>query len=201
MQPARRVHSRYLRQLRDLPLAGRGVRLSLLARRFRCDTASCPQQIFTERFSSEVLEPRARRTIRMELLVHQLGLALGGRPAANLARRLQLSVSNDTLLRLVRRRAALPIEAPRVVGIDDWAWRRNHRYGTLVCDLERRRPIRLLPDREPATAQAWLATQPQIHVVARDRSGGYALAAVRALPHAPQVQTASTSERMPAGHS
>jgi transposase len=90
----------------------------------------------------------------MDILVHQLGLALGGCPAANLARRLQLSVSNDTLLRLVRRRAALPSEAPQVVGIDDWAWQCRHRDGTLVCDLERRRPIRLLSDREPATAQA-----------------------------------------------
>jgi len=73
-----------------------------------------------------------------------------------------------------------------VIGIDDWAWRRNQRYGTIICDLERRRPITLLPDREPATAQAWLAGQPQIAVVARDR-GGYALAATKALPQATQV--------------
>ena len=76
---------------------------------------------------------------------------------------------------------------PTVIGIDDWAWRRNHRYGTIICDLERRRPISLLPDREPATAQAWLADQPQIAVVARDRGGAYARAAAKALPHAIQV--------------
>jgi len=74
-----------------------------------------------------------------------------------------------------------------VVGIDDWAWRRNQRYGTIICDLERRKTIMLLPDREPATAQAWLSGQPQISVVARDRGGGYALAAARALPNATQV--------------
>ena len=74
-----------------------------------------------------------------------------------------------------------------MVGIDDWAWKRNQRYGTIICDLERRRPIRLLPDREPATAQAWLAGQPQIAIVARDRGGGYALAAAKALPQATQV--------------
>ena len=68
-----------------------------------------------------------------------------------------------------------------------FSWRRNQRYGTIICDLERRRPITLLPDREPATAQAWLAGQPQIAVVARDRGGGYALAAAKALPHATQV--------------
>jgi transposase len=98
-----------------------------------------------------------------------------------------LPVSNDTLLRVVRRRGCPPFAAPSVIGIDDWAWRRNQRYGTIICDLERRRPITLLPDREPATAQAWLAGQPQITVVARDRGGGYALAAAKALPHATQV--------------
>ena len=90
-------------------------------------------------------------------------------------------------LRVVRRRGCPVRPAPTVIGIDDWAWRRNHRYGTIICDLERRKPISLLPDREPATAQAWLTTQPQITVVARDRGGAYARAAAKALPHAVQV--------------
>jgi transposase len=95
--------------------------------------------------------------------------------------------SNDTLLRLVRRRGGPRFEPPTVVGVDDWAWRRNQRYGTIICDLERRRTIALLPDREPATAQAWFSGQPQIAVVARDRAGDYALAAKKALPLAIQV--------------
>jgi transposase len=74
-----------------------------------------------------------------------------------------------------------------VVGVDDWAWRRNRRYGTIICDLERRRTIALLPDREPATAQDWFSGQPQIAIVARDRGGGYALAVTRALADATQV--------------
>jgi len=143
----------------------------LLARRFRCGAVLCGRRIFNERFDADIL----------------LALALGGRPAASFARRLMLPVSNDTLLRLVRRRGAPPFEAPTVVGIDDWAWRRNQRYGTIICDLERRRTIALLSDREPATAQAWLSGQPQIAVVARDRGGGYALAAKKALPLAIQV--------------
>lgn len=98
-----------------------------------------------------------------------------------------LPVSNDTLLRVVRRRGCPVRPAPTVIGIDDWAWRRNRRYGTIICDLERRKPISLLPDREPATAQAWLTTQPQTTVVARDRGGAYARAARNALPHAVQV--------------
>jgi transposase len=98
-----------------------------------------------------------------------------------------LPVSNDTLLRVVRRRGTPPFTPPSVVGIDDWAWRRNQRYGTIICDLERRKTISLLPDREPATAQAWFSGQPQSNIVARDRGGGYALAAATALPNAIQV--------------
>jgi transposase len=182
-----RVHSRYSRRLADLPISGRRVVLILRARRFRCEAPSCARHIFAERFDNDVLKPWARRTARLDQIVHCLALALGGRPAASFSRRLCIPVSNDTLLRAVRKRGAPTFPPPSVIGIDDWAWRRNQRYGTLICDLERRKTIALLPDREPATAQVWLAAQPQIGVVARDRGGGYGLAARRALPNAVQV--------------
>jgi transposase len=184
---SRRVHSRYLRRVTDLPLSGRSVQLVVVARRFRCDAVLCGRQIFTERFADGVLAPSARRTARLDCIVHHLGLALGGRPAASFAKRLMLPVSNDTLLRVVRRRTRLPSDPLRVVGIDDWAWRRNHRYGSIICNLERRRVVTLLPDREPATAQAWFAGHPAIAIIARDRGGGYGEAATKALPHAVQV--------------
>lgn len=186
---SRRVRSRYLRQLSDLPMAGRIVRLVLLGRRFRCDAVLCTCRIFAERFDPDVLAPWARRTARLDQIVRHLALALafGGRPAATFARRLMMPISNDPLLRVVRRHGAPTCAPPTVVGIDDWAWRRNHRYGTLICDLDRHKTIALLPDREPATAEAWLLGQPQISVVARDRGGGYALAAQKALPEALQI--------------
>jgi transposase len=152
---SRRVHSRYCRRVADLPLSGRRVRLIVAARRFRCDAVLCRRQIFTERFGDAVLAPSARRTARLDCIVHHLGLALGGRPAASFARRLMVPVSNDTLLRVIRRRCRSHSGPLTVIGIDDWAWRRNQRYGTIVCDLERRRPVTLLPDREPATAAAF----------------------------------------------
>lgn len=98
-----------------------------------------------------------------------------------------LPVSKDTLLRVVRRRSRPPTDPLRAIGIDDWAWRRNHRYACIICNLERRRVVTLLPDRESATAQAWLAAHPTIATVARDRGGGYGEAAAKALPHAVQV--------------
>ena len=102
--PARRIHSHYHRTLADLPMAGSAVRLRLQARRFRGDAVGCCRRIFTERFDPDVLAPWARRTNRLDELVHHLAIALGGRPANRLARRLMLPVSKDALLRVVRRR-------------------------------------------------------------------------------------------------
>jgi transposase len=182
-----RIHSRYQRRLADFPAHGRVVELVLSARRFRCRSAKCHARIFAERFSSAITRAYARRTTRLQGLVRHLGLALGGRPAQSLAGRLLLPVSKDTFLRSVRNSAEPGGDDPRVVGIDDWAWRRGQRYGTLICDLERRSVIDLLPDREPATVEAWLRGHPNIAVVARDRNGGYGGAVSRALPQAVQV--------------
>lgn len=184
---SRRIQSRYCRHVADLPLAGRRVELMVTVRRFWCDAVLCGRRIFSERFAPGVLAPWARRTGRLDHIVHHLGLALGGRPASDFAKRLMVPVSNDTLLRVVRRRNAVPNNTLIVIGVDDFAWRRNHRYGTIVCDLERRRPVRLLPDREPATSEAWLKNYPSIRIVARDRGGGYGEAVARALPQALQV--------------
>ena len=184
---ARRVHSRYVRHTADLPTAGCRVRLRLIARRFRCETAGCRRRIFAERFGPEIVAARGRRTSRLEMIVHHLGLALGGRPAESFARRLMVPVSKDTLLRVVRRRAQAYAEPLEVVGIDDWAMRRNHRYGTIVCDLKKRCVVTLLPDREVGTVAAWLKAHGDIRIVARDRGGGYGEATARALPDAVQV--------------
>jgi transposase len=130
--------------LNDLPVGGRRVQLVVRARRFFCDASSCRRRTFAERLD-ETLAPRARRTGRLDEIVVCLAIALGGRPAAALAKRIEIKVSNDTLLRAVRRRGSATPLPPSVIGIDDWAWRRNFRYGTLICDLERRKTIALLP--------------------------------------------------------
>ena len=142
---SRRVHSRYVRSLSDLPAHGRRVRIALTVRRFRCGNDICPREIFAERFGEDIVAPYARRMARLQTIVHHLGLALGGRPGQGLARRLLMPVSKDTLLRTVRARAPKARPAPRVIGIDDWAWKRGHRYGSIVCDLERREIVDVLP--------------------------------------------------------
>ena len=111
----------------------------------------------------------------------------GGEAGARLSRRLAMPVSGDTVLRLVRRRPLPPCPSPRVVGIDDWAWLRGRRYGTIVCDLERRRVVDLLPGRSAAPVREWLAAHPGVAVVSRDRAGPYAEAARTGAPGAVQV--------------
>ena len=133
-----RVHSRYTRTLSDLPAAGRRVVITVSVRRVRCVGPECRTKVFAERLEPDLAAAYARRTGRLETIVHHLGLALGGRPAESFARRLMVPASRETMLRTVRRRAQRPAETLNMIGIDDWAFRRGHRYGTLICDLERR---------------------------------------------------------------
>ena len=167
-------------------MGGRRVVLVLRVRRFVCQNQDCPRRIFAERFPA-LAEPYARRTTHHAADLRQIGLALGGRAGARLARRLGLAASHDTVLRLAAGTPAPDADAPRVVGIDDFAFRRGLTYGTLIVDLERRRPVDVLPDRAADTVGQWLAARPSIEVVVRDRYDAYATAATEGAPQARQV--------------
>ncbi|WP_456683112.1 ISL3 family transposase [Bradyrhizobium sp. USDA 3311] len=181
-----RVHSHYVRRLADLPWQGRVVEIRLQARRFRCANPQCPRQIFTERLPATV-RPKARRTTRLGESLLAMGFAVGGEPGSRLSRKLAMPVSGDTLLRMVHSAPLPDFVAPTVVGIDDWAWRRGQRYGTIICDLERNCVLDLLPDRNADSVARWLKRWPEIKVVARDRAGLYADGARCGAPDAVQV--------------
>jgi len=130
---------------------------------------------------------KARRTTRLGESQRAIGFAVGGEPGSRLSHKLAMPVSGDTLLRMVRSTPLPDFAAPTIVGIDDWAWRRGQRYGTIICDLERNCVLDLLPDRNADSVARQLARWPGIKVVARDRAGLYADGARRGAPDAVQV--------------
>lgn len=170
---SRRVHSRYPRQLRDLPCIGHALRLVLTVRRLRCEVAECPKRYFSERLA-DVARPYARMTERLRAFAKRLAHALGGRPGARLGQHMSVPLSGRTLIRRLLEVSAQPVIPPEVIGVDEWAYRRGHRYGTLIVDLEHRQLCDLLPDRNAASTAEWLRRHPTIKIGTRDRSGLYA---------------------------
>jgi transposase len=162
------------------------VRVQLRVRKFFCDHPACPRQIFTERLPT-VAAPWARRTTRLAQLLLAFGMTLGGEAGARLVARLGLRTSPDTLLRLVQTAPAPDASTPQVLGVDEWAWRRGQRYGTILVNLEDHRVLDLLPERSAERVAAWLAPHLTITVVCRDRSALYAEGIRRGAPQAVQI--------------
>lgn len=182
-----RQHGRYQRSLKAEPCLRVPISLRLEVRRFKCVNALCARVTFAERIDA-LAPPKHRRTVGLSVAWRSIGQALGGAAGARLSAQLGMPTSRDTLIRQVRRSAQrLEPPAPVVVGIDDWAITRGHRYGTIILDLERRRPIEVLDGRESTVVADWLQRHPSVQVVARDRAGAYSEAAQSAVPHALQV--------------
>src|SRR5216684_4604286 len=184
--PSDRIHGHYGRTVTDLPCAGRRVILALSVRKFVCGTPACQRQIFTERLP-DLVQSYARITNRLRDALVALGLAASAEVSERLAPLLGMLVSAPTLLRRLRAVACPPPKSVRILGVDDWAWKKGQTYGTLLVDLELRKPIELLPDRKEETLEAWLRAHPEIEVVSRDRGGEYAAAARKGAPQAQQV--------------
>jgi transposase len=180
-----RGHGSYVRHLAERPVLGRPVAIEI--RRFKGLKAGCIRRTFAENIDC-LAGRHQRRTRSQAKALRALAHALGGQAAARLGAAMGLPASADTVLRELRRTAPEKKRpAPRVVGIDDWAIKRGHHYGTIVVDLERRKPIAVFEGRETMAVAAWLGDNPSITVVARDRAGAYSEAVETALPAARQI--------------
>ena len=183
---ATREHSRYTRRPGDLPCVGHRMRLQLKVHRLFCDNPACQQRTFVERLPG-VVRSFARRTERLAEMQYQIGLALGGEAGARSAARQAMPVSADTLLRMANQRELPAAATPKVLGVDDWAWKKGQTYGTILVDLEQRCVVDLLSDRSSDTLAAWLQAYPGVEIISRDRGGSYAEGARRGAPDAVQV--------------
>jgi transposase len=181
-----KLHSYYERKVGDLPISGKTVKLYISTRKFFCQQGSCPRKVFAERFGS-CLKPWQRRLERSNGQIQAIGLSCGSKPGARVCEVIGLPVSASTALRVMKKTALPEVVTPKVLGVDDFAFKKGHTYGTILVDLEKRVPVDLLPDREGKTLEEWLKAHPGVEVVTRDRSAVYANAITTACPTAIQV--------------
>jgi transposase len=184
--PSRSIHSYYRRKPADLPCAGRSIRLLLTVRKFFCRVATCPRKVFTERLP-DLLEPSSRLTTRLRAAIQEVGFATCGKGGEHLATKLGMPVSDVTVLWSLHLVPLPAVDRVRVVGLDDWSWRRGQRYGSIIVDLESHKIVDLLPERTVESVIAWLEAHPEVEVVSRDRGGTYADGATQGAPLATQV--------------
>lgn len=185
-QLTQRIHSRYERTLADLPCIDFSLTLIVQVCKFFCLNTGCRRRIFAERLSA-VAAPWARKTVRFVQRLQSLALALGGAAGARLGAQLGYASCGSTLLNHLRPVPLPDFETPRILGVDDFAFRKGHNYGTILVDLEKHQPIALLADRKAETLAEWLQAHPGIAVLSRDRSKTYKRAMNEGAPDAIQV--------------
>ncbi|MEO6063436.1 MAG: ISL3 family transposase [Thermoflexales bacterium] len=181
-----RVHSYYARKVRDVPVAAQPVKLVIRARRLECRNEDCRRKVFCERLGG-LAKAYSRMSERLIAAIRAIGFALNGEGGARLAKELGIGVSGDKVIAIVRCTPQDEIKAPRVMGVDDWAYRKGQRYGTLIVDHERGVAVDLIEGRTSSPLAGWLTRHGGAQIITRDRSTEYTNAINQAAPEAQQV--------------
>ncbi len=184
--PSSAIHSYYRRKPRDLPCVGRPIRLLLTVRKFFCRNPHWSRKVFTERLP-DFIEASSRLTKRLRTAVQDIGFAMCGKGGEQLSDKLGMGISDASLLWSLFLVPLPEVEKVRVIGVDDWSWRRGKRFGSILVNLETHKIIDVLADREAESVKRWLAAHPEVEIVSRDRGGVYIDGATWGAPQATQV--------------
>lgn len=184
--PATKLHSYYYRSFRDLPVFENKVLIKLKCRKFYCENQSCIRKIFVESLD-DTFSKYSRTTNRLNKKLLKIALLVGGNMGSKLSQTLNIPTSSSTFIRLIHKQKFPQNFEANEIGIDDWAYRKGHTYGTAIIDLTSRKIIDLLPDREAKTVEDWLKQRPDIKIVTRDRFARYAKGVSKGAPQALQI--------------
>jgi transposase len=182
---SRKVQSQYMRTIADLPIITIAVILILQVKRFFCVNKGCRRKIFAERL--EVVKPYRRKTARMEEALNVIAHAEGGESGARTANSLGMKVSPDTMLRQIRRTASPEVSTPKVLGVDEFSFKRGRIFGTILIDLENHKRVDVLRERSAESFAKWLKEHPEVEIISRDRGQIYADGGRQGAPNAIQV--------------
>jgi transposase len=169
------IHSKYYRIANDLTLIGKKLVLTIHVNKFKCENQACHTKIFCQRMRG-FLEKNQQKTERLLDYLKTVAFTNTGEGGARICQNSNIQVSGDTLIRLVK--GWNPSDKkPTKIGVDDWAYKKSHTYGTLIVDLETHCPVDVLKGSDSDTLKKWLEENPQVEIVSRDRGTSYASAA------------------------
>ena len=182
---SKRVHDYYFRTISDLPVFQNRTVILLKTRKFRCGNDGCPRLVFSEQ--TPAIIRYSRRTTRATKILESFAIELTGRLGSIMSKQLSITVSSSTITRIAHSQQLSDIQQPRVLGVDDWAYRKGMSYGTILIDMETSRPIDILPSRDGQALKNWLLKYNDVKIVTRDRASSYASAIIEACPNAVQI--------------
>lgn len=183
-----KYHGTYLRKVQDLPILGKGVQLEICSHEYKCMNNDCEVTTIAETFDG-LLNNYSRMTERCADFICTLAMETSCEGCARICKALGIKISGDTVIRLLLRKyESLPIpEVGDVIGVDDFAYKKRHTYGTIIVSQKTHEPITLLDGRNGNTLRDWLKNNKNIKVVTRDRASAYAKVISEELPDAMQV--------------
>lgn len=187
-QEAQKSHGTYIRNVQDLPILGKNVMLEIKSYEYNCGNPECEAVSTVEDFGG-FLSYYGRMTERCADFLCTLALETSCEGAARICKEIGIKTSGDTIIRtLIKKYENQPLpECGDVIGVDDFAFKKRHTYGTIIVDEKTHQTIAILEGRDGKTLKEWLKSNKHIRTVTRDRASAYAKAILEELPDAMQI--------------